>query len=409
MRIKKFRAGSMREALMLIRQELGEDAVILKTERVSNGFLSLGGKSDIEVTAGIDDGGPKKTQTFDPLKMAEAGVYNHPHHQSKRPPVPEAPPVPVRPIGQTQPERTEEVATADRSRDTSIFELRRELNELKAMVRSVVSGGGKQEVSGELVGGWELLYTKLTESEVKPQVAKNLINEVRESYESAGTTIDETFSAALAASFPVTGPLRPRSDGPLTVAFVGPTGAGKTTTLAKLAAHFVANKGMSVSIITSDTYRIAAIEQIRTFADIVGVGLQVVFSPNEVRMARSACHNDDIVLIDTAGRSQKNREHMDELREMLHQMQPDQTHLVLSATTKDSDLNDIIKRYRTAGVNRLLFTKLDETVRLGNILNTVAETGIPVSYFATGQSVPDDIEVAHAARFVQRLWEGVER
>jgi flagellar biosynthesis protein FlhF len=190
------------------------------------------------------------------------------------------------------------------------------------------------------------------------------------------------------------------------VAFVGPPGAGKTTTLAKLAAHCCINKGKSVSIITADTYRIAAIEQIRMFADIVKIGLQVVFSPDEIPQALEASSNSEVVFVDTAGRSQRNQEHMEDLRKFLDVLRPDEVHLVLSASTKDSDLLDTIRRYKNMSVNRLLFTKIDETVRLGNVLNVVSESGIPVSYFTMGQSVPDDIELAQAGKFVQQLWEG---
>lgn len=405
----------MREALMQIREELGEDAVILKTERVPGGFLSLGGKAEIEVTAGADETSTKRTQTFDPLKMKDTGVYRHPHHTVKHPRIPDVPPAPLRPIPPERPSVTRiEPASSkppvehnDDSR--SLQEIKKELDELRAMVRSVVAEKGTGGDTPDLSGEWEVLYQKLANAEVKPEIARALIDEVRQSADATNISSDETFMTALSACFPVTGPIQPKTEGPLMVAFVGPTGAGKTTTLAKLAAHYVANKGLNVSIITSDTYRIAAIEQIRTFADIVGVGLQVVFSPDEIEIAREACHNDDIVLIDTAGRSQKNQEHMDELREILGRLNADQTHLVLSAATKDSDLNDLVTRYRSAGADRLLFTKVDETVRLGNILNTVITTGMPVSYFAVGQSVPDDIEVAHARRFVQRLWEGVGR
>jgi flagellar biosynthesis protein FlhF len=190
------------------------------------------------------------------------------------------------------------------------------------------------------------------------------------------------------------------------VAFVGPTGAGKTTTLAKLAAHYALNKESSVSLISADTYRIAAIEQIRSFADIVNIGLQVIFSPGDVADALAACANNDFVFIDTAGRSPRDREQMKELDDVLAAFQPDEIHLVLSATTKESDLLHTIKQYRDRGVNRLLFTKLDETVRLGNVFDVVQTSAIPVSYLTFGQSVPDDIELAQPGRFIQRLWEG---
>jgi flagellar biosynthesis protein FlhF len=138
----------------------------------------------------------------------------------------------------------------------------------------------------------------------------------------------------------------------------------------------------------------------------VNVGLQIVFSPDEIPAALAACEGSDVVFVDNAGRSQRDKEHMEELRILVDVLRPDETHLVLSATTKDSDLADMVQRYRNIKVNRLLFTKLDETTRLGNIFNIVSDLGIPVSYFTMGQSVPDDIELAQPGKFVKRLMEG---
>ncbi len=252
------------------------------------------------------------------------------------------------------------------------------------------------------------LYKKLIESEVKPDIASKLINGITNSdIMHSDTQAVKMFNSALAEMFPVAGPLKLKKDGPVIVTFVGPTGSGKTTTLAKLAAHCCITKQKKVSIITADTYRIAAIEQIKMFADIIKVGLQVIFSPEEIPDALEVFRNDDIVFVDTAGRSQRNTEHMEDLVKFINALDPDEIHLVMSATTKDSDLVDILKRYRNVHVNRLLFTKLDETVRIGNILNMANESRIPISYFTFGQSVPDDIELAQTNRFVQRLWEGV--
>jgi flagellar biosynthesis protein FlhF len=188
--------------------------------------------------------------------------------------------------------------------------------------------------------------------------------------------------------------------------FVGPTGSGKTTTLAKLAAHACLQRKKKVSIITADTYRIAAIEQIRVFADIIKADLHVLFSPDEIPAAIQACASSDLVFVDTAGRSPHSMEHMEELKKYIDGLQPGEVHLVLSATTKDSDLRDSVERFRAVGANRLLFTKLDETRTVGNIYNTVNASGMPVSFLTSGQSVPDDIELAQPARFAQRLWEG---
>ncbi len=386
MRIKKFTAGTMREALLQIKRDLGNDAVILKTRRLPKKLFAPGGSDTIEVTAAIDADAASPAPVS-PLKMSGPGVYGRTGLKGPPPKEPE----PSKGGGETR-------------NKLELVELKEEIRELKDLVRGVLRSG-ETEAAGGFSGGWAILYKRLIESEVKPEIASEVIADMRTKYTEGEQSIDRTFIQALHDGFPVGGPLTARDDGPLVVAFVGPTGSGKTTTLAKLAALYTLNKKMNVSLMTADTYRIAAIEQIRTFADIVRIGLHVVFGPDEVAGALASCENDDVVFVDTAGRSRKNARHMDDLRKLLESLKPHQTHLVLSATTKDSDLGETTERYRDLGITHLLFAKLDETARLGNILNTVKATGIPVSYFATGQSVPDDIELANTTRFVQRLWE----
>ncbi|NLW31769.1 MAG: flagellar biosynthesis protein FlhF [Fibrobacter sp.] len=425
MRIKKYVAKSMREALLEIKNELGEEAIILKTRKLPKKVFSLGSQDEVEVTAAIDEE-MARPQTFHPLKVnsatvANTGVYSRPRSSNiidiNEPDAPEVrlwkPPVTEQPSysGQRVLKNSSkfsgsEVCLKDVSENQQISDLKENINELKELIKNILENGNGENNDG-FTGGWAKFYKKLVDSEVKPQIAEKLIKKfngtdilISESH------IEKKVISVLNKSFPVAGPLRLKKNVPVIVAFVGPTGSGKTTTLAKLAAHCCLNKNKNVSIITADTYRIAAIEQIRMFAEIVKVGLQVVFSPDEIPAALDACRNDDIVFIDTAGRSQKNNEHMEELKDLLVQLGADETHLVLSATTKDSDLADVIKRYRAINVNRLIFTKLDETVKIGNIFNTVSEADIPVSYFTFGQSVPDDIELAQTTRFVQRLWEG---
>lgn len=396
MRIKKYAASTMKEALLQIKQDLGEDAMILKTRKLPGKIFSLGEQNRVEVTAAIDESGAGATATAPPLNLSSRGTYTRKGKTGPAKPPPEAPKaVPFPPRGRDD-------SMAERFQ---FLELREDIRELKGLLESILSTG-ESSAAGGFAGAWAILYKRLIDSEISEQAARELIGEVKGAADSPGRDIDRKFLSVLSRSFPVSGPIKEKDDGPSIAAFVGPTGAGKTTTIAKLAAHYSLNKGKVASIITADTYRIAAIEQIRAFADIVDIGLQVVFAPEEIADALVACENDDIVFVDTAGRSQRNAEHMRELDAFLDRLRPDETHLVLNATTKDSDLGDIVKRYDGYGISRLLFTKLDETARLGNIFNTVRRSGIPVSYFTTGQSVPDDIELAQPGRFVQRLWEG---
>ncbi len=471
MRIKKYTAKSMKEALLQIKAELGEDAMILKTTKLQKGGLfGLGsGSEEIEVTAGVEDDdaqalglGGKRPPDFAPLRLGDGGgampgdpgLYGRPRTQSPLAADPIQPmqqmssmsqeqaepltlPQNVRPyFPPRQPARPPEPQFAQSGQGAQpqsppnrfsnvgkrtpdeIADLKADVRELKDLVKSVLTSASprilsaQRDETGVTTAGdmeWNAFVKRLTDAEVKPEIAGKLVNSIRGGLQITDAELEEKLINALSEQFPVSGPLKLKKDSPLVVAFVGPTGSGKTTTLAKLAAYCCMNKSKKVSIITADTYRIAAIEQIRAFADIVNVGLQIVFSPDEVPGALAECEDSDVIFVDNAGRSQRDKEHMEELRLLIDVLRPDETHLVLSATTKDSDLLDMVHRYRNIKVNRLLFTKLDETTRLGNIFNVVSDLGIPVSYFTVGQSVPDDIVLAQAGNFVKWLMEGRAR
>jgi flagellar biosynthesis protein FlhF len=419
MRIKKYVAKTMREALIDIKQDLGESAVILKTRTMNATAFPFGGK-DIEVTAAVEeDAGVSRTPrpAFPeiPLAAPATGVYRKPRTSCVVENAEVVEMRPWRPPVMSSTGKRPQPAAGDRDDgDVRYNELKDDLRHLAEMVTSVLKKGSPT-TEGGFSGGWSVLYKKLIDSEVRPEIAAGLITGLQNGIGAssgannsaivAGTT-EEKMLELLRGQFPVAGPIRCKKKGPAVIAFTGPTGSGKTTTLAKLVAHCRLNKNKKVSIITADTYRIAAIEQIRVFADIVKADLQVVFAPEEVGPALEACALHDIVFVDTAGRSPHNAGHMEELKRYFAALHPDEIHLVLSATTKDSDLRDAVARYREAGADRLLFTKLDETKTVGNIFNTVKGSAMPVSFFTFGQSVPDDIELARPARFVQRLWEG---
>jgi flagellar biosynthesis protein FlhF len=406
MRIKKYTATSMKEALLRIKQDLGEDAMILKTRKLPRKLFAVGSQEEIEVTAAVDDGvAAAKQPPLKPLAVSDPGVYGRPRTSAGRVPPSEMPtpaaPVKAEPAAAAPPAGAQ-TSPMDRLR---LLEIREDIREMKDLVKSILQTG-ETAAAGGFAGPWAVLNKRMVDADVQPAIVEELIRQLKGQKGVADAEIEQNFIKVVGDQFPVSGPLNLGQKKPLVVALVGPTGSGKTTTLAKLAAHYALDKKSSVSLVTADTYRIAAIEQIRTFADIVNIGLQVVFSAEEAADAMKACAQNDLVLIDTAGRSPRNREQLAEARELLTAFKPDEVHLVLSAATKESDLDHTIRQYRNFGVSRLIFTKLDETLRLGNVFNIVRGCGIPVSYFTTGQSVPDDIELAQPGRFIQRLWEG---
>ncbi|MFZ5352063.1 MAG: flagellar biosynthesis protein FlhF [Bacillota bacterium] len=187
------------------------------------------------------------------------------------------------------------------------------------------------------------------------------------------------------------------------ILFIGPTGVGKTTTLAKLAANMVINEKRKVGLITSDTYRIAAVEQLKTYSEIIGVPLSIIYTPAEITNTINGYKDKDIVLVDTAGRSHKDQYQLMELKSLLKYSIDNEVYLLISATTKFSDCIEIIKSYSFLDNYKLLFTKLDETSTLGVLLNVAYITKKPISYITTGQSVPDDIEVADKNKIINCL------
>ncbi len=403
MKIRKYVAGSMKEALMQIKSDLGNDAIILKTSKVPRKMFSFSGREGIEVTAAIDSDAPPRHSamqaTIIPTAAYKAGIYKRPK--------------PIRPVASdngitkespipTLEHNAEGVKCVSNKLDP--IESKEDIRQTRELLKPILTKPGPIDRNG-FTGPWGALYDRLLTSDVNAAVARGIITRIFGEGDVSLPEVDKRFSDELRNLLPVSGPLKLKPKGPLLCAFVGPTGVGKTTTLAKLAAHYRLNKNKSISILTIDTYRIAAIEQIRTFADIMDIKVHEIFSPDEIPEALCSCQNDDIVFIDTAGRSRHNIDHMRDLQAFLEKIRPDETHLVLSATTKDSDLSDAINRFRPLGANRVLFTKFDETSTLGNVFNAMIKAkGFPASYFTFGQSVPDDIELAQPVRFVRRLW-----
>ena len=187
------------------------------------------------------------------------------------------------------------------------------------------------------------------------------------------------------------------------VMLLGPTGVGKTTTIAKLAAIKALWEHKKVLLLTSDTYRIAAVEQLKTYAKILGVPIEIIFDINTIPSVVDEHDNADIILLDTAGRSQRDKKNMELYENLYNAFNPDAVHLVLAANMKYKDMLDVVEHIPTIPVTHLLFTKLDETVSYGSIFNIQQVMGCPVSFLTVGQNVPKDIETASGTRIAEFL------
>ena len=251
-----------------------------------------------------------------------------------------------------------------------------------------------------------LFYNNLIKNEVEPRFSKKIIEKVSvqlcddgNSNDAASALYNEIF-----ASLGQPETINIREDKKPTVAIlIGPTGVGKTTTLAKIAANYSLDKNLKVGLITADTYRIAAVEQLKTYAEILGLPLSVIYTPQEMKKAIEEYQNKDLILIDTAGRNYKNKLQFDELKDLISEAEADEIFLVLSSTTSVRNNREIINNYEFLDEFKLIFTKTDETPTLGMLLNARLMTGKSLSYITIGQSVPDDIEVASIEKITRNL------
>ncbi len=368
MRSKTYRAKTMKEALTRVRRDLGGDALILSAREVRRRRLfGLGPRALVEVIA---------TDTI----PREAEVT-------------------------TRPGPVDQIASV--SSATLQARVGEQLGRLHAMVEALSKNGHIDHLLPELPSALVPTYSQLIEADVPEALARRLVRHVAENLEPDQFDHPDSIRAALTdaveLSIPVAPPIRAVVGTRRVIALVGPTGVGKTTTVAKLAANFKLAHGVRVGLITVDTYRIAAVEQLKTYAEIIDLPLAVVNDPVEMPRALDELGDVDIVFIDTAGRSPRDEVKIRELAEFLLQARPDEVHLVLSAVAGQRSLRSAVERFATVQVDRLILTKLDEADSLGGVLAVLGLSSRPLSYLTTGQAVPDDIEPADRKRLARLI------
>jgi flagellar biosynthesis protein FlhF len=260
---------------------------------------------------------------------------------------------------------------------------------------------------GELPEELFHLFTSLIDADVSEELARELVDRLRHEVRGGELRDPLMLQARIArmieADIRAAGPIAITPGKCRVAALIGPTGVGKTTTIAKLAANFRLKEKRRVGLITVDTYRIAAVEQLRTYADIIDLPMEVVSTPKEMRQAVTRMADMDLVLIDTAGRSPKDEVRLQELKAFLTEAATDEVHLVLSSVAASRTLEKTAARFIAVGATAMILTKLDEANGLGNVLPVLRSSGLPLSYLTDGQNVPDDIEIAtspHLAKLV---------
>ena len=374
MQIKRFEAKNMTAALRLIKAELGTEAVILSARSIkkSPGIFGTTRYSGVEVTAATDAHIDTEEQVHKDNRPPNAGksidTYTCRTEHS---------------VTQWDKTAGKGAATFTDFSNKRSFEPAPEKKYLFELHQQLISQGVDADIATDLTEGMKLI----------PNATRRLANGESETL----------LTSLLEPMGLCSEPIQFDTTGLQTIAFIGATGAGKTTTIAKLAAHFAIVRNKAVSLITFDDVRIGALEQIRVCSRIIGVPLAVVSNRSELKKHLKRFKDKDLVLIDTPGLNPNNSAQISELQRHFDKLKTLQTQLVLSATTKDNDLIDTIKRLDGFSQRRLLFTRLDETGTAGNLLNVLIRTNIPMSYFSDGQQIPDDIRPASLKNLVRIL------
>jgi flagellar biosynthesis protein FlhF len=359
MTIKTFRARTLRDALAMVRAEFGPQAAVLHSREVNAGPIArlLRGRA-VEVAA-TPDRSPLAEQAEKNgaapnfgFRMADCGL------------------------------KEREAVTPTQSAIHN--------------PQSAITNDPQLRVCSDLLA-----------ADVQPELARSLVREAAKRLSGVDVGGVEHFrrvvQGVMQDSITVTGPIRLSGGARRVVALVGPTGVGKTTTLAKLAANYRLREAARVGLVTVDTYRTAAVEQLRTYAEIIDLPMEVVSTPDEMRQAVAKLAALDLVLIDTAGRSPRDVDRIEELRTLLDAASPDETHLVTTVTSTARGMRDALERFAPVRPTSLLLTKLDEAPSLGHAAAPVVDSGLPVSYLTDGQSVPEDIQIAYAESLAVRL------
>ena len=362
MKVKRYVANSLPDAMSRIRDDLGDRAVILDSKPIKQGGLwGLFGRQRFEVIAAVDHGveGPRLKQHRVERDSPQDGL--------KR-----------------------EIESIKQMMEQWMYT---QQNDLPRPFAAVETHLKRQHVTDDVIAS---LFRN-----VQPRIRDIQNADEKEIYSLVAGEIRERFEARVGTPLSV-------GSGPKTIYLIGPTGVGKTTTIAKMAAVYVLEQGLSVGLIAADTFRIAAVKQLKTYADILNVPIHVAHDPNEMKEAKEKLSHCDVVLVDTAGRNYRQKMNVSELFAYIQHSDQAAIHLVLSLTMRDEDIDAVLESVSSIPVTHLLLTKADETTSYGLMLNLVSKTPYKLGLITTGQNVPDDMVEADADQLTQWIMEEVD-
>lgn len=400
--IKKYQGSTEIDAIAKAKEDLGTDTVIMNVKTVKQrGLRRLFKKDYVEVTAAVDEPDQKEVRKPERVSLQNLETkVSYSQGETEKNSVKTA---------EAEKQELEEPAVA-----TAIQERLENLAQL--LERQMQEEGPEDDEEQEKADQGRnsrmirLIFEQLLNNEVTEENAREIMREIDNK---DNLQLDDLLASIYQKIVLKLGQMKTvelSEKKPKLVFFIGPTGVGKTTTIAKLASKFKLDKKAKIAIVTADTYRVAAVEQIRTYANILSTPIEVVYHANELKSLYEKYQNYDLILIDTAGRSHKNEEQQEDIQRLLQTAldYPHEIYLVVSATTKYKDLVRITQTYSGISDYCLLFTKIDETDALGNILNIRMLTQKPLSYTTFGQNVPEDISVTDAQGIAKQLLGGNE-
>ncbi len=439
MLVKTFQAASMAEALRMVKAELGPDAMILSTKKEkTGGILGFFSKQAYRVTAAIDPARKPAPPPPPPTAYREPP----PRERTAREELENSMLAPLARELKDLREKVESLTRREedaRKEDKAAADVqpatlqeggsinlknipRSDLEEIKKLLLATLTksqeGGIKNvqwpaadgEPLPETASGEQLLpedsplSKELARNGVSPDLIRKIIDTLNTlPPQGESQSVNARLGETLGRLIKFAGNLRLKKNSPRIIALVGPTGVGKTTTTAKLAAMHALNRGNKVALITMDIFRVGAVEQLKTYSRIMGIPLEVASTPAELEKAvkkHSAC---DLIFIDTAGRSHKDKEKLDEMKSFFENKITVEVYLCLSATTKDRELEEILQRFSIFPISKVVFTKIDESESLGNMVNLLMKDNLSIAYFTTGQRVPEDIEIATPAKLADMI------